>query len=84
MFTFKLKAQTHDATIDFGDRSKIPKERMVARVQSVRDSLALDKRRNGGMSRGKKNALRAEVRGILAELGAREEALDEIVRKITD
>lgn len=84
MFPFlkvKIGAQAHPATITH-DRSKLSKERMVARIGNIQASLDLDKKRDGGMSREKKENLKNEIKGILAELDAREDTLNEIVSKI--
>jgi len=82
MALFNLNATAHPATITH-DYAKVSKERMIARVGSIKASLALDARKGGQMSAEKKSNLKEEVKGILRELGAREEALDKIVESLT-
>ena len=83
MSLFNVKTTAQPAAVVLGDKSKVSKERLVVRVDRIKRALEFDRRRNGNMSEEKKNNLKNEVKGILVELGARDEALNEIVEKLT-
>ncbi len=74
---FKLFAGAHDAEVG-PDLAKVSKERMVGRVARLSASA------KGDISKAKKAALKKELKAILSELGAREEALAQIVTDLTE
>jgi len=84
MSLFHMNVKQHPAEVAFGDRSKVSKERLVGRVARIKQSLAFDKKHGSKMSQEKIQKLKNEVKGILLELGAREETLDKIVDQLTD
>ena len=65
--------KVYDATVTLGDQSKTSKERMISREGRLKN--ALDK----GMPEPKRTNLKNELRGILLELDAREEAVNKIM-----
>jgi len=83
MSLFKVNTTALPAEVVLGDKSKVSKERLVVRVDRIKQALEFDRKCNGNMSEEKKQNLKNEVKGILVELGARDEALDEIVKRLT-
>lgn len=67
--------KTYDATVTLGDSSKVSKERIVARAGRLKKAI------EDGMPEPKRTNLKAELRGLLLELDAREEAVNEIMAK---
>ena len=65
--------RTYDAEVTLGDNSKTSKTRLMARAGRLK--LAIE----GDMPEQKLTNLKKELRGILLELGAREEAVNEIM-----
>ena len=65
--------KVHDATVVLGDNSKTAKERLIARIGRVKRAL------DDGMPEPKRTNLKRELRGILLELDARVEAVNEIM-----
>ena len=65
--------KAHEATVTLGDNSKTSKERLIARVGRVKKAL------DDGMPEPKRTNLKRELRGILVELDAREEAVNAIM-----
>lgn len=74
----KAKIGGLDATVSFGDRGKTSKERLVNRVGRIKTAL------EGPMPQPKRDNLKVELRSILLELDAREEAVDAIMAKFED
>jgi hypothetical protein len=74
----KAKVGGLDATVTFGERGKTGKERLINRVGSIKTAL------EGVMPEPKRGNLKAELRSILSELNAREEAVDAIMAKFED
>jgi hypothetical protein len=68
---------SHDAVVS-SDRSKTNKERLVNRVGSIKTAL------EGPMPQPKRENLKAELRSILLELDAREEAVETIMARFED
>ena len=79
----KFFGKAHDATIS-QNLAKVSRKRMISRVQSIANSLRQDKKVKKGMSKAKRAKLTAELRGIMAELDAREETVNEILDVIND
>ena len=80
LFGAKIGAQAHDATITLGPNlAKVGKERMRNRVESIANSL----KTSPDMPKAKVEKLKNEVRGILEELDARKEVIDDIISKLT-
>jgi hypothetical protein len=73
MAFWKIKSGAHDAKIN--DYRKVSNERMVARLASIKSSIK-------GVPPAKRAKLEAEAKAILADLGARDEALDKIVKDL--
>jgi hypothetical protein len=67
-----FKAKVLPATVSF-ELKKVPKERMVNRAKLIAQALTQP------ASADKKSALAAELKNILKELGAREDALSNIL-----
>ena len=81
MGPFRIFSRAHPATITH-DKAKISKERLVARIQNIKNSLESNKTRKQKLSRYKKNKLKQEVKSILLELDAREETIDKIIERL--
>ena len=78
MFGFaKTRAGAHDALVS-ADRGKTSKKRLINRVGSIKIAL------EGPMPEPKRGNLKAELRSILGELDAREEAIDAIMASFGD
>ena len=63
----------HDATVELGDNSKTSKSRLIARIGRLKRAL------DDGMPEPKRTNLKRELRGLLVEIDAREEAVNEIM-----
>jgi hypothetical protein len=70
MSFFSLK--THKASVDV-DQSKSHTDRLLGRAMRIKASLAND------LPRAKRSSLNEELASILSELGAREEAISQII-----
>ena len=69
-----FKAKVHDAVVsDDGSMKTIPKDRMVNRAGAIKVAL------KNSAPVAKKEALKAELKKILEELGAREDAIYKIL-----
>ncbi len=73
----KTGVGAHKAIVS-SDRSKTSKDRLVSRAGRLKTAL------EGPMPRDKKRKLKAELRGILGELDARQEAIEEIMQRFED
>lgn len=73
----KTGVGAHDATVSMS-RGKTSKERLVNRVGRIKTAL------EGPMPQPKRDNLKVELRSILLELDAREEAVDAIMAKFED
>ena len=77
MALFKIGSKAHKADISTS-YYKVANERMVERVKRIRTALSKP------MPKHKKRVLEDEVRTLVAHLGARDEALENIVKDILD
>lgn len=71
----RIFGKVHDATVTLGDNSKVSKERMIARAGRIKSTLVK------GIPEPKRTNLKAELRGILLELDARDEAVNAIMAR---
>ena len=72
---FNFLTRSHEATVTH-DYAKVSKERMVNRIKNITVAL------KGLMPKEKKTKLKQELRGMLSELDAREETINQIMKDL--